>query len=409
MIVNATQRTIQTIQRLLSIETSARRLDCTVSLKPSYYQRGSISRYSKRRVLVGTRMNCNETRSTEETEEEEEGVRDGAVSADRDWHERDDQNRTTEAKLMLGKKKNRPTPAPRHTRKYGEAMTGYQLEHGAQLMSIESPFASLNLREATQKVKGVRCRQHVNPLSEKFRAAAISPKWNAIFEDLSLPLVIDVGCGGGRFPLAMAKVDAKRNYLGVDVREALVERGGQWSEFAGVEKNVAFIAGNCTVSLKPWIEDYHDNNNKYIERRGMIELVCIQFPDPHFKRKHWKRRVVQKELVDALKIGLKSGAKVFLQSDVKEVAEDMRDKFEKFGSDSFVVDDELHFGGRNSDLTFEADAPDLVDWEDDEQNFIPTWFKYGWLKVNPNGVPTEREVQTISEGEPVFRVMLRKM
>jgi hypothetical protein len=31
------------------------------------------------------------------------------------------------------------------------------------------------------------------------------------------------------------------------------------------------------------------------------------------------------------------------------------------------------------------------------------------LKVNPNGVPTEREVQTISEGEPVFRVMLRKM
>jgi hypothetical protein len=49
MIVNATQRTIQTIQRLLSIETSARRLDCTVSLKPSYYQRGSISRKKQKK------------------------------------------------------------------------------------------------------------------------------------------------------------------------------------------------------------------------------------------------------------------------------------------------------------------------------------------------------------------------
>ena len=33
---------------------------------------------------------------------------------------------------------------------------------------------------------------------------------------------------------------------------------------------------------------------------------------------------------------------MFLQSDVKEVAEDMRDKFEKFGNGKFVVDESLH-------------------------------------------------------------------
>lgn len=51
---------------------------------------------------------------------------------------------------------------------------------------------------------------------------------------------------------------------------------------------------------------------------------------------------------------------MFLQSDVKEVAEDMRDKFEKFGNGKFVVDESLH---GNEEVIFEADAPDISDWE----------------------------------------------
>ena len=82
----------------------------------------------------------------------------------------------------------------------------------------------------------------------------------------------------------------------MDVREALVERGEKWGEFAEVSENVAFAAGNCTVSLKPWLDDYNGNNRDE-KRRGKVELVCVQFPDPHFKRKHWKRRVVQKQMV----------------------------------------------------------------------------------------------------------------
>ena len=299
-----------------------------------------------------------------------------------------------------------PTPAPKHTRAYGTPMTGYQLEHGQRLMAEDSPFASLNLKEAMKvgAAKGVRCRQHVNPLSQKFCKPSETPSWDVIFKDISKPLTIDVGCGGGRFPLAMAKRFRERNFLGVDVREALVERGEKWGEFAEVSENVAFAAGNCTVSLKPWLEDYNENNKD--NKRGKVELVCVQFPDPHFKRKHWKRRVVQKEMVEALASGLEEGARVFLQSDVKEVAEDMRDKFEKFGNGKFVVDDSLHVRGEHEAI-FEADAPDPSDWEGEEhEGFIPTWYQKGWLKENPLGVPTEREVQTINEGQPCFRVML---
>jgi tRNA G46 methylase TrmB len=51
-----------------------------------------------------------------------------------------------------------------------------------------------------------------------------------------------------------------------------------------------------------------------------------QYPDPHFKKRHHKRRIVQAELVETLAALLPTGATVFLQSDVLEVAEAMRDQ-----------------------------------------------------------------------------------
>ena len=44
-----------------------------------------------------------------------------------------------------------------------------------------------------------------------------------------------------------------------------------------------------------------------------------QFPDPHFKRKHRKRRVVQAQLVAALAALMRPGGRILLQSDVEEV------------------------------------------------------------------------------------------
>lgn len=52
----------------------------------------------------------------------------------------------------------------------------------------------------------------------------------------------------------------------------------------------------------------------------------VQYPDPHFKKRHHKRRIVQAELVETLAALLPTGATVFLQSDVLEVAEAMRDQ-----------------------------------------------------------------------------------
>jgi tRNA (guanine-N7-)-methyltransferase len=69
------------------------------------------------------------------------------------------------------------------------------------------------------------------------------------------------------------------------------------------------------VSIGAWLRAYAS------ECAAPVELVTIQFPDPHFKNRHHKRRVVQSALVRAVAEGLPTGARVFLQSDVLEVSE----------------------------------------------------------------------------------------
>jgi tRNA (guanine-N7-)-methyltransferase len=52
--------------------------------------------------------------------------------------------------------------------------------------------------------------------------------------------------------------------------------------------------------------------------------VYIQFPDPHFKRRHRKRRIFQPSMVRAVSRMLPPGGRLFLQSDVLNVAVAMR-------------------------------------------------------------------------------------
>lgn len=47
--------------------------------------------------------------------------------------------------------------------------------------------------------------------------------------------------------------------------------------------------------------------------------MCLQYPDPHWKTRYRKRRIVQPQLVQAIADMLSPDGQVFLQSDVQEV------------------------------------------------------------------------------------------
>lgn len=88
----------------------------------------------------------------------------------------------------------------------------FTVKHGGLLMTSEGVYGDLKLNEAARKVKGVRVRQHVNPLSSRFQVQAPSPVWREVYDDAMKPLTIDIGCAGGavRFALGQAATGAKR-------------------------------------------------------------------------------------------------------------------------------------------------------------------------------------------------------
>jgi tRNA (guanine-N7-)-methyltransferase len=212
----------------------------------------------------------------------------------------------------------------------------------------------------------VRVRQHVNPLSQKYKQSAAPPDWTKVYADLSLPLHLDIGCGKGVFLLKMAQEQPDWNYLGLEIREPLVLEANLRSQEAGFT-NLYYIFCNVNNSLRSLLSALPERS---------LHRISIQFPDPWFKKRHQKRRVVQPELVEELSLHLAPGGMVFLQSDVKDVEIEMCDRFQEHPA--FARQDSVR--------------------KDSE-----------WLEINPLAVPTEREQSTLLRGEPVYRaVFIRK-
>ena len=208
----------------------------------------------------------------------------------------------------------------------------------------------------------IRIRQHVNPLSLKFQKAIALPEWHRVYDNLNLPLHLDIGCARGKFLLEMAQLYPEINFLGVEIRRSLVIGANREKEQLGL-KNLHYLFGSVNYSASAIFESLPPN---------ILHCITVQFPDPWFKRKHNKRRVVQSELVDLLVNNLVKDGTVFLQSDIREVAVEMSNKF-----------------AQNSLLVKQHEET--------------------WLAENPFPIATERELYVLKDDLPVYRVLFKKI
>ncbi|HEV7929780.1 MAG TPA: tRNA (guanosine(46)-N7)-methyltransferase TrmB, partial [Nitrosospira sp.] len=178
-----------------------------------------------------------------------------------------------------------------------------------------------------------------------------------IFADPTLPLHLDIGCARGRFILKMAAAEPGWNFLGVEIREPLVEEANR----LGTEKdltNLHYKFCNAMLLLDKLLVKLPAD---------LLQTVTIQFPDPWFKKKHAKRRMVNKELVDTVVEKLATGGRVFVQTDIEFLSDEMFALFRK--------------------------AEDLREIE---------------IVKNPFPVKTEREAAVEEKELPIFRRLFQK-
>jgi tRNA (guanine-N7-)-methyltransferase len=203
----------------------------------------------------------------------------------------------------------------------------------------------------------VRVHQHVNPLAPFYRFTPQPIRIENVFADPRLPLHLDIGCARGRFVLKMAEIYRDYNFLGAEIREPLVTEANRIAEENKLN-NLHYEFNNATYSLDLLLETLPAD---------ILHTVTIQFPDPWYKKKHAKRRMVNDDLVETVVKHLKIRGKIYIQTDVDFLAKEM---FEIF---------------RGNERLREVE-----------------------ISENPFPVKTERETAVEEKGLPIYRAMFIK-
>jgi len=152
-------------------------------------------------------------------------------------------------------------------------------------------------------------RQHVNPLSNNFNQIETIPSLSEIFSNSKSNLHLDIGCAAGEFLFDLALVNTNWNYLGFEIRNKLVESAKLKLQEREI-KNLYFLFGNANNILNNF-------QGKLILQN--VKSISFNFPDPWFKKRHNKRRVIQPEFINILSNSLQKGSIIFIKTDVKDL------------------------------------------------------------------------------------------
>src|SRR5262249_30647637 len=115
-----------------------------------------------------------------------------------------------------------------------------------------------------------------------------------------------------------AEADPSRIYVGLEIREDLVELVNRRARAA----NTPVYAVFCQAQL----------HLREVFGAGCVERVYLNFPDPWFKRRHQNRRMIDAALAAGIVEILRPSGEVFVQSDVWEIALDAMAVLEQTGA-----------------------------------------------------------------------------
>ena len=134
-------------------------------------------------------------------------------------------------------------------------------------------------------------------------------EWSEIFAN-TRPVEIEIGSGKGAFLLAYARQHPETNLLGI-------ENQPRWARWIGKrlargpQANVRVLCADASLIVSHFVRD------------GSVQGYHLYFPDPWWKRRHHKRRLVHSDFAAELWRTLVTGGALHLATDVRERFEAM--------------------------------------------------------------------------------------
>ncbi|NIQ93059.1 MAG: tRNA (guanosine(46)-N7)-methyltransferase TrmB [Desulfuromonadales bacterium] len=131
--------------------------------------------------------------------------------------------------------------------------------------------------------------------------------WPDIFGN-DRPLELEIGCGTGHFLIEMARRNPQVNYLGIDIYNRGCDKSCRKADAARTD-NVRVARTEARQLLAHHID------------RAQLQAVYINCPDPWPKKRHRKRRLVQRNFLEHLRYCLKPGGSFYFCTDFTDYAE----------------------------------------------------------------------------------------
>ena len=170
------------------------------------------------------------------------------------------------------------------------------------------------------------------------------------------PLEIDIGFGRGMSLFARHERSPESRILGIEIK-------AKWATL--VEERRARL-GLANVSV--WSGDARELLTR-MGPAGAVQRVFVHFPDPWWKKKHTKRRVLGEGVLGDLGRVLAPGGELYVQTDVEDRAQD-------------------YLALIRNDSRFAVANPES-----------------GFIDHNPFGSISNREKRAEEDGLPVWRIL----
>jgi tRNA (guanine-N7-)-methyltransferase len=162
---------------------------------------------------------------------------------------------------------------------------------------IKRPPASLDLSHVLRDI---------DELPEKLNSSSLFGN--------SSPLEIEIGSGKGLFMTTASAANPKHNFLGIEIMAKYAAHSAgrllrSRTNTPDAKSNAMMVSGNAEPLFKDRID------------AGSLEAVHVYFPDPWWKKRHRKRRVVNEASIRNISRVLRPGGRLHFWTDVLDYFE----------------------------------------------------------------------------------------
>ena len=184
------------------------------------------------------------------------------------------------------------------------------------------------------------------------------PDWSARFGPAAQALELEIGCGHGGYALAFGKLRPARALVGIEQRRKFAAEVAGKAAQRGLG-NVLVLCGDARI-LAP-----------RLFAAGSLAAIHVHFPDPWWKRRHVQRRLVDDRMSSLLLGLLRPGGVLDFRTDVERYALDAVQRLEEVG-------------------------------------FVNQAGPGGFAEASPDELPSTRERRYLQTGQRVWRLGLHK-